>query len=468
MGWYKDYEPKNKKNAHVKDLSKKPKRQVVKNKDYLTIEERKINLKKWTTFFRRNVHIFVDWYLGVELHLFQKITLYLMAIHPSFVVVASRGISKSFMIALYCIAISILKPNSLIVIGAGTKKQANLIIKEKIKKELYKFPNIAREIADIKTGQGEGEVLFHNGSSIIVVPAADSARGKNMCVYIIFYYKIKSLKEENVMEEKNVNWTNDEINYLVENFNNKSYKQLSEYLKRTVNAVRLKSSKLGFKRTSQYHYDHDYFENIDTEDKAYWLGFIYADGYVVNNPQSRNYELGIQLKQSDIEHLKKFNKCINGNIEIKIIHKVDNISDRYLCSIRLYSKKIIEDLNKHGIVQNKSFIIEFPTNLQDDLLKHFIRGYFDGDGSIWIYKRKNILRCKFTSGSKIFLDSLSDILKLKNINTFIVKSNNCFDLYIAGRDSTRNFLEYIYDDSNIFLDRKFDRYITHKNKLLPR
>lgn len=177
MSWYKKYENEYKKNAHIHDLNRKPKRQIIKNKDYLTIEEKKDNMKKWVTFFRRNIHIFIDWYLGVELYPFQKITLYLMGIHLSFVVIASRGISKSFMIALYCIAIAILKPNSMIVIGSGTKKQANLIIKEKIKKELYKYHNIAREIKDIKTSQDEGEVIFHNGSSIIVVPAADSARG---------------------------------------------------------------------------------------------------------------------------------------------------------------------------------------------------------------------------------------------------------------------------------------------------
>ena len=197
MGWYSNYESSYKKNANVHNLAKKPKRQVIQNKDYLTIEEKKENIKKWTTFFRRNIHIFIDWYLGVELFLFQKITLYLMSIHPSFVVVASRGISKSFMIALYCIAIAILKPNSLIVIGAGTKKQANLIIKEKIKKELYKHPNIAREIADIKTGQGEGEVLFHNGSSIVVVPAADSARGHRATLNI---YEEFRLIDKNILD----------------------------------------------------------------------------------------------------------------------------------------------------------------------------------------------------------------------------------------------------------------------------
>ena len=198
MGWYEKYQSKNKKYANVHDLSKKPRRQVKKDKDYLTTEEKKENIKKWTTFFRRNLHIFVDWYLGVELYFFQIVTLYLMNIHPSFVMIASRGTSKSFMVALYCIATAILKPNSLIVVAAGSKKQANLIIKNKIEKELYRnYPLIAREISKIRFDQGEGEVLFFNGSSIIVVPASDNARGHRSTLNI---YEEFRLIDKNILD----------------------------------------------------------------------------------------------------------------------------------------------------------------------------------------------------------------------------------------------------------------------------
>lgn len=186
MAHFKNFENKYRKYAHSPNLAMRPRRQVLKNKDYLTVKEKKENFKKWVTFFRKNIHIFIDWYLGVKLHPFQKIALYLIHIHPSFMIVASRGSSKSFMIALYCIAVALLYPGSLIVIGAGTKRQANLIIREKIKKELYRrHPNIAREIRDIKDGANEGEVYFHNGSSITVVPASDNARGyrSNLNIY---------------------------------------------------------------------------------------------------------------------------------------------------------------------------------------------------------------------------------------------------------------------------------------------
>lgn len=190
MAHYVNYENEYRKYSHSPNLAMKPRRQIIKNKDYLTVKEKRKNIILWNTFFRRNIHIFIDWYLGVELFVFQKIALYFINIHPSFMIIASRGSSKSYMIALYCIAVSILWPGSMIVIGAGTKKQANLIIKEKIKKELLKYPNIAREILDIKVGANEGEVFFHNGSSIVVVPASDGARGHRSTLNIYEEFRL--------------------------------------------------------------------------------------------------------------------------------------------------------------------------------------------------------------------------------------------------------------------------------------
>lgn len=83
-------------------------------------------------------------------------------------------------------------------------------------------------------------------------------------------------------------------------------------LKRTTSAVKIKARKLGL---SKYPYtcDYNYFDKIDSEEKAYWLGFIFADGYISVNENSNSGCVGIDLCLSDIDHLKKFNKSINGN-----------------------------------------------------------------------------------------------------------------------------------------------------------
>ena len=132
----------------------------------------------WTTFYRRNLPAFVEHYLKISLHFYQVICLYLLNIFGSLAIIASRASAKSFMIAVFACAKAILYPGSLIVIASSTKKQASLIVSEKIEKILMKTsPNLRREIKKITTNGNHTEVLFKNGSSITVVVGDDRARG---------------------------------------------------------------------------------------------------------------------------------------------------------------------------------------------------------------------------------------------------------------------------------------------------
>lgn len=149
----------------------------------------------WVTFYRRNMHRFVEHYLGLELFTYQIILIYLMNLCSLVVVVACRASAKSYLIAIYACSRCILYPNSKIVIASSTKKQASLIVTEKIQKELIpNSPNLEREIKTIRTGVNETEVVFHNGSSIIVVPANENARGFRGTVNI--YEEFRMIKKE--------------------------------------------------------------------------------------------------------------------------------------------------------------------------------------------------------------------------------------------------------------------------------
>ena len=161
----------------------------VKNFDYT---ERLID---WITFYRRNIHRAVEHYLQLQMHLYQSIILYLMNLCPLVVLVACRATSKSFIIAVFACIKAILYPNSLIVIASATKKQASLIVSEKIVKELMpNSPNLRREIKTIKTSSNETEVVFVNGSSIVVVPATDNARGYRATC--IIYEEFRMIKKD--------------------------------------------------------------------------------------------------------------------------------------------------------------------------------------------------------------------------------------------------------------------------------
>ena len=109
-------------------------------------------------------------------------------------------------------------------------------------------------------------------------------------------------------------WKEEDIKFLKENYKNFTNKELAQILNRTKTAISIKLSKLGLKKT-KYYYNEDYFETIDSEEKAYWLGFLYADGYISKTTCCS--ELGIELQKNDYNHLQKFNKSIKGNIEVK-------------------------------------------------------------------------------------------------------------------------------------------------------
>ena len=152
---------------------------------YLHKEENVAKLLHWITFYKRNPSRFVEHYFRVTLHLYQHIILYLMEFVPSFCIVAARSAAKSFLIAIFACKEAILRPGARIVVASATKKQARLIVSEKIRKELMpNSPLLASEIDSFKDNQNEIEVVFKNGSSIVVVAANENARGYRATVMI--------------------------------------------------------------------------------------------------------------------------------------------------------------------------------------------------------------------------------------------------------------------------------------------
>lgn len=132
----------------------------------------------WSTLFSRNFHKIATDYLGIKLHLYQQLILYLMGISQLIVIVACRAAAKSFIIALYACCKAIIKPGSKIVLGSATRGQSKLIISEKIKNELMNMsPALCKEIRDIKDSANESIVYFKNGSTIKVFTANEFARG---------------------------------------------------------------------------------------------------------------------------------------------------------------------------------------------------------------------------------------------------------------------------------------------------
>ena len=265
----------------------------------------------------------------------------------------------------------------------------------------------------------------------------------------------------------NKRWTEYELSIVKLNYGKKSLKEISKLIDRTPDAIQNKGRQLGLKYEDKYHYNVDYFKNIDNFDKAYWLGFIYADGYVVFNENKRNYEFGIKLMKNDYNHLKKINKCIEGNVEITF-HKRQTLLnygiDKYYedCCFRLYSKQFVMNLINNGVTQNKTNNIKFP-KLDEELTWCFIRGFMDGDGHICVPKenKKYGYRIGVTCNCNDFLCSLQNFFSKYNIKSYInldKKHGHVFKLEIRDRKSIITYLENCYKNDTMHLDRKYYKY----------
>lgn len=179
MASHKNFKQEKSNKAKMVDEFSRPKSMI---KETEMSKEKRDNLISWITFYRRNMHRFVQHYLGIELFWYQVIWLYFMSVSDSFVAIAARASAKTFLLGVYAVAKAILYPDSLIVVVALTKEQAGIILSEKIVGLKNNYPMVAREIKNIVTSMNQYECQFHNGSTIRIVPSRDSARGNTiMC-----------------------------------------------------------------------------------------------------------------------------------------------------------------------------------------------------------------------------------------------------------------------------------------------
>lgn len=269
-------------------------------------------------------------------------------------------------------------------------------------------------------------------------------------------------------------WTDEQIQYVKENYLTKSNEQLGKDLGKTQSSICNKIRRLGLTRPDKYTYDRNFFHIIDNEEKAYWLGFMCADGYI-SKTIDESYEVGIELQIGNIDHLKKFNKSIKGNVEIGIRERQLGFKNREKnykfykqCSIRLYSKQMVNDLYNNGCVYNKSDKLKL-SKISDDLFFHYLRGYFDGNGSVLrqTNRKRNYIRFNFTTASYDFVTELRELLYNKyNITSYIVKEKiryeggiQTYRLNISGLENNYKFGEMLYNDAHIYLDRKYDKYM---------
>lgn len=263
-------------------------------------------------------------------------------------------------------------------------------------------------------------------------------------------------------------WNKEQINFVLSHYKvHHNVKELSkicgvsqETMRRVLNKNGVKIFLTCEKGKKDRPRNSDYFESIACPEKAYWLGFLYADGY---NSESRK-SIRINLQEKDAMHLQKFLNAIDATNH-KICYQNKNMGEKTfkIAYVAITDKKMSEDLARKGCVQKKSLILKFPDENQvpANLLSHFIRGYFDGDGSIYCLRVKKDNKLRFgmsITGTHDFLVGTQMFLEKTNVKLECRGKFYC--LHICGSKQIYNSLSLLYENSEAHMEmtRKREKY----------
>ncbi|MDQ0257507.1 hypothetical protein J2S74_004965 [Evansella vedderi] len=214
---------------------------------------------------------------------------------------------------------------------------------------------------------------------------------------------------------------------------------------------------------NMYRANFNYFTDIDTEEKAYLLGFIYADCCL-----TKKGTLTITLARKDKDIIIKFKEAMEAEHPIREHTAKTRVGDFEVVSLDITSPLLSQDLMKFGVVPNKTHKIKFPENLDRMLYKAFIRGYIDGDGTFCL--ARNNQYAIDIEGTQDFLESIRKIIQVElavpaRAKLFAANpSNNIRRLQLRGKDQVMTVLKWLYEDSKIHSDRKYNKFLDICNR----
>lgn len=259
---------------------------------------------------------------------------------------------------------------------------------------------------------------------------------------------------------KNTNWTKNEIDFLKNNYMDYNYPTLSKIMNRSRSAIQHKVTRLNFKKSpynnKKKQLNDDYFKDIDSAEKAYWLGFISADG-TINNYRSGQYGFKITLKKADDDFLRKFLEAINAAFDISYKSVKLNEKIYETCEVSFRSKKFVTNLLQY-ITYNKTLELHIP-NIQSEYIRHYIRGFIDGDGCFYINHKNEKKKCfEMIAYNQSILEEIQNEFSKYNImSTIYTKKNGNKKIGVYSNQSLINLHHYLYDDASIFMQRKYEK-----------
>lgn len=239
---------------------------------------------------------------------------------------------------------------------------------------------------------------------------------------------------------------------------NISQSQVGNILKKA--GIKLPKSRLNM---SKLALDVDYFKTIDSPEKAYWLGFICADGCIYKD----GGKLTIMVKDREI--CEKFKAAIKSDHKISDREVYDKRTDKIYTesSIQITNALFVSNLINLGVTSKKSSILSFP-DIKESYYSYFIAGLFDGDGSI-SFRSNGKIACNLISTKEVldfiqeYLENTFNILP-KSLTKVSENCDNVFKIYWQSDEDCLKLLNFIYQgNKEIYLTRKYERYEQFKS-----
>ena len=228
----------------------------------------------------------------------------------------------------------------------------------------------------------------------------------------------------------------------------------------------IKDAGIDIHKRSRYKCNYHMFDTIDTEEKAYWLGMLFADGYVYEPKHS----VSLSLQSSDVDCLYSLQKFFETDTPVHTYPRTNNTE---MSELTIYNKHLYEQVVAKGCIPRKTGKVVFPKCVPSHLVRHFIRGYFDGNG--WIthitrqYKTKHP---DYTFGIASTKEMLCEIYKYlptnkKRETPCMWRTKRCeaevYHMTFGGNLQVIKILDYLYNNATVYLQRKHDRYLLLKN-----
>ncbi len=259
----------------------------------------------------------------------------------------------------------------------------------------------------------------------------------------------------NLVKAAKQEWTQEEIEKLIFYYN-RTPDVFNMFPNRTRSSIAYKAHALGLKKHNrgEFPVNYDFFKTW-TDDMAYMLGFIAADGNIMIDPKVLN----ITQAKKDIYILERFNELLGCKRPI-------HVQSNNICHLVIRNGELVNDLISLGIEPCKSLTMKWFKNIPSQYLRHFIRGYMDGDGCVCCYERKNrgtVIEVSFL-GTRDFLEGMVkeifNHIGIPVIKVFDIKDNKIKRAKYCGLSAVK-LLKWLYEDANLYLLHKKQKYIEY-------